>query len=245
MPACMRKDTMNCEEYRQEVAADPSFDGGAGHLSECRECQAFRTEMRLLDEQIRRVLAINVPALKMPELPVLDDAKVVALDARKRRGPATWFAIAATVVLAALVSVQMFTTDTGYDSLADEVLAHLDHEPIALRPTRTPVSDQSLTRVVPATMAQFDRESSLITYARSCVINGKKVPHLVVQGERGPITILLMPNESVAESVPLDGENTHGVILPVGDGSVAIIGVRDEPLEGVEKSVLDSVRWSI
>ena len=47
-----------------------------------------------------------------------------------------------------------------------------------------------------------------------------------------------------AEAVSLDGENTHGVILPVGDGSIAIIGAREEKLERVEKSVLNSVMWS-
>ena len=42
----------------------------------------------------------------------------------------------------------------------------------------------------------------------------------------------------------LEGENIRGVILPVGKGSIAIIGPREESLERVEKSVLDSVTWS-
>ncbi len=47
------------------------------------------------------------------------------------------------------------------------------------------------------------------------------------------------------KAISIDGDNVHGVILPVGNGSVAIIGAREEKLEQVEKSVLDSVRWSI
>jgi hypothetical protein len=93
-------------------------------------------------------------------------------------------------------------------------------------------------------VARLDHDAGLITYARSCEINGRTVPHLVIQGEHGPITILLMPEEAIAEAVSLDGENTHGVILPVGDGSIAIIGAREEKLERVEKSVLNSVMWS-
>lgn len=239
---------MNCEEYRQELAADPSFDGGAGHLSDCIECQAFRKEMLALDEKISQALQLEVPKLKLPELPELpmvDDSKVVSLGARRPRSNAGWFAIAATVVLAAVVGVRMFGVGVTYDSLADEVLAHLDHEPYALRPSTTPISDERLSRVVPVGVADLDHSAGLITYAQSCEINGKSVPHLVVQGERGPITILLMPEETIAEAISLDGDNTHGVILPVGDGSVAIIGAREESLERVEKSVLDSVKWSI
>jgi hypothetical protein len=90
----------------------------------------------------------------------------------------------------------------------------------------------------------MDDSVGLITYAQSCVINGKTVPHLVIQGQYGPVTILLMPDEPVAEAVPLEGDNIHGVLLPVGNGSIAIIGAREEKLEPIEKSVLKSVTWS-
>lgn len=236
---------MNCEEYRQEIAADPSFDGGAGHLSACMECQAFRKEMLSLNDMISQALRLDVPELVLPELPEIDDSNVVSLKTHKPRRTATWFAVAATVVLAAVVGVRMSGIGVTYDSLADEVLAHLDHEPAALLPSTTPVSSERLASVVPANVARMDPSAGLITYAQSCEINGNAVPHLVIQGEYGPITILLMPEESVAGAMPIDGDNVHGVILPVGDGSVAIIGAREERLDQVEKSVLESVRWSI
>ncbi len=241
---------MNCEKYRQEIAADPSFDGGAGHLSDCAECQAFRKEMLSLDDMIGRALRLDVPELALPELPLVEDnnvdpSNVVSLNTRKPRQMATWFAVAATVVLAAVVGIRMSGIGVTYDSLADEVLAHLDHEPAALLPSTTPVSSERLASVVPVSVARMDPSAGLITYAQSCEIKGNSVPHLVIQGEYGPITILLMPEEAVAEAISIDGDNVHGVILPVANGSVAIIGAREEKLEQVEKSVLDSVRWSI
>jgi len=235
---------MNCEEYRHRIAAEPSFDGGAGHLSECLACQAFRTELQSLDGKIARAMQIDIPTLSFPELPAIDTDNVVPLAPRAQRVRPAWFALAATVLLAAVVGIRMSGIGVSYESLADEVLAHLDHEPASLRPSITPVSDARITDVVPANVARLDHDAGLITYARSCKINGKTVPHLVIQGERGPITILLMPDEAVSKATSLDGENTHGVILPVGDGSIAIIGARDEKLERVEKSVLNSVMWS-
>ncbi len=204
--------------------------------------------MQALDDRIARALEIDVPALTLPELP-LDDSdrptasNVVSLPARKSFARPAWYAMAASVMLAVVIGVRMFGIGASYESLADEVLAHLDHEPYALRASTTPVSDSRLGAVVPADVAIMDHSGGLITYAQSCVINGKSVPHLVIQGERGPVTILLMPEEAVSAAVPLDGDNTHGVILPVGDGSIAIIGAREERLEGIEKSVLNSVRW--
>jgi hypothetical protein len=120
----------------------------------------------------------------------------------------------------------------------------MDHEPAALRVTDKPVSDKRLARAVPAKLAIFDRGESLITYAQPCKINGKDVPHLVIQGEHGPVTILLMPEEKVAEATPIDGKNITGIILPVGDGSIAIVGDREEQLETLQKSVVNSVTWT-
>ena len=90
----------------------------------------------------------------------------------------------------------------------------------------------------------MNHDAGLITYAQSCTINGKEVPHLVMQGAHGPITILLMPHEKVAAATTLDGVNIKGVILPVGDGSIAIIGDREEQLDQVTENVVNSVMWS-
>ncbi len=235
---------MNCDEYREMILADPAFDGGAGHVSACSECQAFRSEMQSLNLKIAKAMQISVPEPKLPELPAIETGNVVSITARKTFPKRAWFAMAATMLLAALVGVFVFDAGVHYDSLAEEVLAHLDHEPAALIVSSTPVSDARLARAVPADVASLDHSAGLITYARSCEINGKTVPHLVIQGEHGPVTILLMPDEAVAEAVLLDGENVHGVILPVGAGSVAIIGAREEKLERIENSVLNSVNWS-
>jgi len=235
---------MNCEEYREAIGADPSFDGGARHVAECAACQAYRSDMLALEQQISRALAIEVPRLVMPELPEVAADNVVTLAAPRRVSKPAWFAMAATVALAAVLGLRMLSSGIEYASLADEVLAHVDHEPYAMRVTDTPVSDQRLARVVASDVARMDHSGGLITYAQTCVINGNDVPHLVLQGEYGPVMILLMPDEMIPEAVPLSDENSQGVILPVGNGSIAIIGGREERLEAIEQSVLDSVTWS-
>lgn len=233
---------MNCEEYRQAISADPAFDGGADHLSACADCQAFRRDMQALNLRIAKAMQLSVPALKLPELPAVDN--VVPMASREPLSRPVWFAMAASVLFAVIMGARMLGVGVSYDSLGEEIIAHLDHEPYALRVTSTPVSDNKLRKVVPANIAEMDHGAGLITYAQSCKINGKHVPHLVIQGETGPVTILLMPDQAVSAAETLEGENIHGVIVPVGAGSIAIIGPREEPLDRVEKSVLESVTWS-
>jgi hypothetical protein len=154
-------------------------------------------------------------------------------------------AMAASVVLAAVIGFRVIDTGIIDGTLAEQVVAHLDHEPYALKVTDEAVSDEKLYSVVRPAIASIDRDFSLITYARSCRINGREVPHLVVQGEKGPVTILLMPYEMVDAAIPLDGQSIEGVILPVGDGSIAIIGERGEPIERVGSEVTNALEWSI
>jgi hypothetical protein len=235
---------LNCDEYREAIAADPAFEGGASHVAACSDCQAYQREMLALNVKIAKAMQLGVPDLKMPELPKIETGNVAVLPARKRWLNPMLFAVAATVVLATSISLRVSGVFQSYGSLAEEVLAHMDHEPGALRVTDQPVSDKRLARAVPAKLAIFDRDASLITYAQPCKINGKNVPHLVIQGEHGPITILLMPEEKIAEAMPIDGTNVKGLILPVGEGSIAIVGDREEQLESIQKNVVSSVTWT-
>jgi hypothetical protein len=233
---------MNCDQYREAISGDPSFDGGAGHLSGCSSCQAYRQEVITRDDKILRALSLDVPELNMPDLPDIETSNVVSLNSRRRFSPPTWFAVAATVVVAAVIGIRFVGVDN--QTLAEDVLAHLDGESHALVVTDVEVSDERFRSVVPARIASMNRSAGLITYARSCEINGRDVPHLVIQGEHGPVTILLMPEEKIPSALPLDGDTVHGVILPVGSGSIAIIGVREERLDLIEERVLKSVTWS-
>lgn len=244
------KKIMNCEDYKESLAADPtaSIEGGEEHVAACESCAAFTAEMQAFNDRISAALAINVPDLKIPDLPEIEDGNVVNLPfaGKKKFAAPTWIAIAATVVLAAFVGIRMINlSQLNSLPLADQVLAHLDHEPYALKVTNVAVSDAQFAKVVNPSVGTMDRSVGLVSYAQSCVINGKTIPHLVIQGEKGPITLLLMPEEMVNGAMTLEGKGVNGVILPVGNGSIAIIGERDEPLTELEQRIINSVEWSI
>jgi len=236
------KQEMNCNDYKEALLANPGFEDESGHLESCASCQALATEVAVREKQIKAALLIDVPELRMPNLPDMDN--VVSLHARRTIPKPAWFALAATVVLAVFVGIRMSPVNNDFGTLEEQVLAHIDHEPGALRVSYTPVTDQGLARAVPRQVANMNHDAGLITYAQSCTINGNTIPHLVIQGEHGPITILLMPDEFIETARVVDGESIHGLILPVGKGSIAIVGDREEQLDRVKQNVLDSVMWS-
>ena len=240
-------DMKNCEEYRQAITADPAQNDTAGHVDSCADCQAYRDGILEMDRKLHSAMTIAVPELTMPSLPDIDTDKVVTLASRRSLRAPLWLAAAASVVLAVVIGVRSGdeSLPTSVDSLAQQVLAHVDHEPAALLPTSTPVGDDVLGSVVTQDIAHMNHDAGLITYAETCPVNGKPVPHLVIQGKKGPITILLMPDEAIDANRELEGDNVFGYLLQVGSGSIAIIGERDEPLDDVKENVLSSVAWDI
>ena len=241
---------MNCEEYKEALAGDPSasFDGADAHVAGCESCAAYKVEMQAFDAKIAKALSISVPNLEMPELSEIVDDNVVNIPfgIKQTFSMPTWIGIAATVVIAAFVGVRMIDLQSGSGlPLSEAVLAHFDHEPRALEVTNVAVTDELFSSVVNPSIGTMDRNVGLVTYANSCIINGNNIPHLVIQGEKGPITLLLMPEEMINGAMTLDGKGVNGVILPVGDGSIAIIGEQGEPLDLIEQQIIDSVEWSI
>jgi hypothetical protein len=151
-------------------------------------------------------------------------------------------AVLAVVAIWALVRPVAVT-----GSLALDVAAHWHHEPYSWVVTNDRVSDGDLQGVL-KNAAFLDAEKlGPITYASSCFFRGHWVPHLVVQGQAGPIMVLLLPDEPVAaiQQVSIPEEGLTGVIVPHGRGSVALLGNSAELLAPVEKNLVEAVEWSI
>lgn len=249
-----------CPACRAAIAASPAtadaWPGAArAHLEACPDCRAYAAAMRAFDSDIARALALPVPPLDLAAVPLdaappdaesLDDSPFAAAS-RGSRSPSLWFALAASVVLAVVLGARFALEDTGgaaaMSPLGAEVLAHIDHESFSLTVSDEGVSSERLARIVPADVARLGPEAGLVTYAQSCIINGHAVPHLVVQGEHGPVTILLMPEEKLEAPERIGDGVLTGVLLPVGDGSIAIVGPDPRDLERLERTMQSSVTW--
>ncbi|HTB28449.1 MAG TPA: hypothetical protein VK715_05810, partial [Steroidobacteraceae bacterium] len=74
-------------------------------------------------------------------------------------------------------------------------------------------------------------------------------PHLVVQTDMGPVTVMVLVHESVSKPTPFDEEGYRGVILPVaGHGSLAVLAKHQSgslaSVENVAARVRAAVEWT-
>ena len=123
---------------------------------------------------------------------------------------------------------------------------HVHHEPAALVRTTVTVSDEALNGVMQAAGVAMTRPVGSITYVKLCPFRGEMVAHFALQGEAGPVTVLLLPNEEVSSPMPVDEDGFKGTIAPLSiGGSIAVIGEPGEQIEDIQSRVADAVRWRL
>ena len=170
---------------------------------------------------------------------------------KPRRAAPRWpavFAVAATLVLAAGAWLGLRTDAPSYDvsPLSPDIIAHIHHEPKALVVTARTVSEAELAGVLQRGRASLAGPVGQVSYAKLCPFRGQMVAHFVVQGERGPVTVMLLPDEDVAAATSIDEGGFKGTVVPIeGGGSVAIVGQPDEDLEEIRNRLLDAVSWKL
>jgi hypothetical protein len=159
-----------------------------------------------------------------------------------------WLAMAASVVLAFVVAGALWLSAPG-SSLAADVVTHMRGEPDAWRRTDVPVPTDSLQEVLRDSRLRLAAGAGTVSYASSCSFRGNRVPHLVIQTESGPVTVMVLVHETVPKSVHFDEQGYRGVIVPVaGHGSLAVLTrgptADIEIVERIAARVLDSIVWT-
>jgi hypothetical protein len=240
---------IDCAHYRRSILADP-HDPDAKlreHRETCHDCNLYSERLRRFESRLER--ALRVPLASGAALP---SDQVVPLRTRwprtaHRKG---WLAMAASVLLAAVVAGGLWLSAPG-PSLAADVVTHMREEPQAWRRTDVPVQSAKLAEVLRDSHLRLaaGAGAGIVSYANSCEFRGHQVPHLVLQTDAGPVTVMVLVHEHVSEPVQFDEQGYRGVIVSVaGHGSLAVLtrGAATDlkSIEDIARRVLDSIVWA-
>jgi hypothetical protein len=221
---------MNCDEFRTLVGAEPNSAKPEvlAHIQQCEECARYRQEMQAMDGLIYRALAVNVPA------------PAAAVETKQ---PRIWRMAASLLITASLVAAMSLWLLTPRESYAAEAIAHVRHEQGSLIRTSAAVDAASLQAVLDESQLRLKSGSTHVSYAMSCTFRGHTIPHLVVQTEQGPVTVLVLTEAPRQQREAIDEEGFQGVILPAPRGVIIVLG-QDVPVDSVASTVLDALEYS-
>jgi Protein of unknown function (DUF3379) len=238
---------MDCTAYRRSMMADPSDPDVElrEHRDGCHECTEFTDQLLRFEARLNRALRVTVPAEQPAATVVPLRAKTASRAVGHRKGV---FAMAASVLLAVVVAGILWVAAPG-SSLAADVVTHMGGEPGSWLQTDVAVDNSELQSVLRASHVRLATGAGLVSYAASCAFRGHHVPHLVIQTESGPITVMVLVHESVQKPVRFDEQGYRGVIVPVaGHGSLAVLthgpATDIKTVELIAAQVLDSLTWT-
>jgi hypothetical protein len=245
---------MACTHYRRTLMVDPHDpDPALGqHRATCHDCNLYTQRLLRFESRLERALGVPVP---VPVPVPVQAGRVIPFRRKSSRAAAdsapyrkSWLAMAASVLLALVVAGGLWLSAPG-PSLAADVVTHMAGEPQAWRRTDVPVPMPALLDVLRNSRLSLGAGAGVVSYAASCEFRGHRVPHLVVQTESGPVTVMVLVHEHVPKTVQFDEQGYHGVIVPVaGHGSLAVLtrGASTDmsTVQHIASRVLESIIWA-
>jgi len=217
---------LDCEHVRLAIGGDPRNLSGevARHLDGCAACRKFRDETLVLEGRIQAALELPLHRFRPAKQPA----------------PVRRFALAASVLVALLVGggAWFFRPQTA---LAADVAEHVRHESGSWALQRR-LSTEEVAAVLTRAGVSFD-SSMPVVYASPCVLRGHVAPHLVVHTEQGPLTVMLLPGEKLSRRQEFSEDGLEGVLLPAGEGSVAVLTQGGAVGPTTEAALISAVRW--
>ena len=236
---------MKCADARFALAADPASRDSAlaAHLTQCPACAAYADDMRELDRRLRAAMAVPVPAGKLPSGPYAVTSSSGPAGGGLAGRPLTRrFALAASVAGVAVLAGLLWA---GFprQSLASSVVAHMAEEPDAWG-TTVALPEAEIASVISRSGVRLDGSLPEITYAHSCWFRGHFVPHLVVQTADGPVTILVLPEETVSSRVGFREGGYQGTLVPAGRGSIAVLARSAADVDAVASRALAAIAYT-
>lgn len=210
------------------------------HLSACGDCAREAEKACLFEDKLRSALLLDAPEGMASQASLGREAA----QPRRRFAHRAW-ALAAVLLLglgaAGWSNVAMFGDDAP---LADLVLRHIQHESeMLLKDEQTPPG--ALAALLQPLGGKITSDIGKVRYAVRCLIRHEMGVHLVLAGERGPVTVLLMPGEHLASPRAVNAQGFSGILLPTDYGSMAVVGEQPEAYQQLAERVNNAVSWKI
>ncbi|PJG60072.1 DUF3379 family protein [Aeromonas cavernicola] len=232
----------------------PDFLAAAGASPHSR---AHLAEMKQLDHAIQKAINVDLPdglaeRILLKQALLQDDHAEhdpPMVGARQPTAP-SWrqLAIAASIAFILGMSTRWIEgLGSPTLSLADVAMAHLHTEAPFISRLDERVNLSAINAKMGAYGATLLGMGGLkVTYVNHCSFYQGPALHMVMQGQKGPVTLFLVPKHLPLTVPATFAEGTlKGEIVPLKGANMVLIGDRQEPLTPMADQLQSRLHWSI
>lgn len=235
---------MNCLEFRRNLVIEPGKldEAMLRHRQRCSRCTAYAERQLAFEQSLRRAAELPVPTGLAARIRLVQGHEAGRIHARQRL---RWLALAASLLLV-VGAVGGHWSWRQWHSLEHAVFVHIDDEFFALHRSET-VSAAQVNEALQPVGTAFPATLGTVHFASVCPVGSSQGAHLVLRGQSGPVTVMVLPREPVSERLVIGdkirGRHYTGVIVPAPHGSIVVVGERGEDLDAIAGRVRASVQY--
>ena len=233
---------MDCLEFRRRLAAEPHArdPGFVAHRDSCHAgCTEAWWRAQKLERRLENALGIDVPG-QLAERVLLAQATQARTRSRRWR---FGMALAASLVLAASIGIFGWNRSAGADPLPAISVAHLHAESFALASTQ-PVTENDLRENFAARGLTLHEMPADAVFVRDCDLGSYRTVHLVFRIEDEPVTAMYFIGHAIAGSREFHRDGWQGREVPMGKGTLLLLGADARGFAQVERSMGDALQGS-
>jgi len=172
-----------------------------------------------------------------------------------------YYAVAASLLLMLGITFSIGSSDVPSATdlaFGDYVFAHLHSEPEELAVVPSLNVGMTPAILVPGSVNEVMADTGVrlasntarllmdVYSAKPCVIlPAYQSAHLVLQGEQGPVSVIVINNSPVQVEYQIRDQRFNGLVVPANEGNMILVGEQGENLEQLKQMVTDSMEWVI
>ena len=240
---------LGCLEFRRALATDPAQIEGPMflHAEACAACANALRQALAAQESLREAFALEIPsglAEKLRQIPATSPGAL----GRLLSSIGTTGLAAAAMLLACVLAGGTYwalhpPAASAGPALDSAIVKHIREEFWTLTATGK-INDEELRGTLTNVGLALREPVDKVRFATNCIIRGKTAAHWVLEGERAPITVLMMPREALSGPATIASSSLRGLLLPVRGGSIALVGAKGEELEKLRRRIMRAVNWN-
>ncbi len=234
---------MTCIEFRRLLLTDPGLVDAesAEHRRSCADCAEAVERSAHREWRLRQAVNVGVPENLAP--------RILLKQSFEHQAERPWWRTRRAYALAASMLLVVGLISLGLGSylqqrrLNEELLALINGAPYALAASE-PISGSEISAALEPAGLDLAGDIGNVTYVGRCIVRGKLLGHIVVQGDTAPITVFLIAEQLVTDRATIRGNLYSGILVRQGAGTIAIVSTPGQSLEKVEARIRSAIRWT-
>lgn len=148
--------------------------------------------------------------------------------------------------LVAALGIAFWTVNDSHAALEEEIFTHmymegqLDNANASVIPLNTVNARMESWMGAHLEMSEADMK---VTFAKDCWVAKQMAFHLIMQGQTGAVTVMMIPGEDQYDEFNISDERYSGLVTPTDGGYLVVVGNKQEPIAEYRNLLSSKLEW--